>query len=179
MAEFATLARPYAEAVFEIAKEEKNFDTWSENLVFLTQVVKDPHLIQVIMNPRVSKEELRHVLLDICSEKISTGAGQNLIKMLLDNNRLNIVPQLAEQYEQLKAEHLGYVKVEIISTYSVKSHQRQTIETILKERLGKAVDINVSIDRNLIGGWLIRIGDRVIDLSIKGRLHQLATELRR
>jgi F-type H+-transporting ATPase subunit delta len=179
MAEIATLARPYAEAVFQIAKEETSFDVWSENLDFLMQVIGDPFMIQVIKNPLVSKEELRHVLLDVCNEKISTGVGQNLIKLLLDNGRLDIIPQLVQQYEQLKAEHLGYVKVDIISTYTVESHQLQTIEAVLKERLGKAVDIVITVDRNLIGGWLVRIGDQVIDMSIKGRLQQLATELRR
>jgi len=179
MAEFATLARPYAEAVFEIAKEEKDFDSWAENLDFLTHVIKDPLVAQVIKNPKVSKESLRNILLDICREKISSEIAMNLVKMLIDNNRLSIIPHLAEQYEQLKAEHLGYATVDLISTYQVKAHQRQTIESILKKRLGKAVDINTTIDRDLIGGWLIRIGDQVIDLSIKGRLQQLATELRR
>jgi len=179
MAEFATLARPYAEAVFEIAKEDNSFDIWSENLDFLTMIIKDPMMAKITINPRVSKVDLSIILLDICVEKISTNVGKNLIKMLVDNNRLSIVPQLAEQYERLKAGHLGYVKVDVISTYVVKVQQREKIEAVLKERLGKAVNINTTIDRDLIGGWLIRIGDQVIDLSIKGRLQQLATELHR
>jgi len=179
MAEFATLARPYAEAVFEIAKEDNSFDTWSENLDFLATVIKDPMMARIVINPRVSKVDLNAILLDICVEKISTNVGKNLIKMLVDNNRLSIIPQLAEQYERLKAKHLGYVTVDVISTYVVKVQQREKIEAVLKKRLGKAVNINTTIDRSLVGGWLIRIGDQVIDLSIKGRLQQLATELRR
>ena len=179
MAELATLARPYAEAVFEIAKEENSFDNWSENLDFLTAVIKDPMMAQVIMNPRMTKTDLESIMLSICEDKISTDTGKNLVRMLVENNRLSVISQLAEQYEQLKAEHLGYVTVDLISTYVVKSNQRQKIEAVLKKRLGKAININTSIDRDLVGGWLIRIGDQVIDLSIKGRLQQLATELRR
>jgi len=179
MAELATLARPYAEAVFEIAKEENNFDSWSDQLEFLTALIKDPLMAQVIMNPRMTKADLESIVLGICEEKISTDLGKNLVKMLIENNRLNVVPQLAEQYEALKAEHLAYVQVDVISTYVVKSQQRQKIAAVLKKRLGKAVNINTTVDRDLIGGWLIRIGDQVIDLSIKGRLQQLANELRR
>jgi len=179
MAELATLARPYAEAVFAIAKEENSFDIWSDHLSFLTAVIKNPLMAQLVMNPRISKADLENIIVDICEEKISTDVGKNLVKMLIENNRLSVVQQLAEQYEQLKAEYLGYVTVDVISTYIVKAHQRQKIEAVLKKRLGKAVNINTTIDRDLIGGWLIRIGDQVIDLSVKGRLQQLATELRR
>ncbi|MDM8560428.1 F0F1 ATP synthase subunit delta [Candidatus Parabeggiatoa sp. HSG14] len=177
--EFATLARPYAEAVFDLAVEANNFDEWSDNLNFLTAVIEDPTIAEVITNPSIDKELLTRILLDICKEHINDQAGINLLKVMIENNRLLAIPQLVFQYEQLKAEHQGIIKVDITSPYPVEPSQQQEIETVLQKRLGKAVDINVTEDKSLLGGWLIRAGDQVIDVSIKGYLHQLATELHR
>jgi F-type H+-transporting ATPase subunit delta len=177
MAEFATLARPYAEAVFELAVETGNFDEWSNNLSFLSTVIEEPSMAKVIANPEIGKHTLTRILLDIGNDYFST-LGQNLVKMLIDNHRLPVTPQIALQYERLKAQHQGYLQVEIASAYPVEPEQQQEIETILQKRLGKAIDITTYIDKSLLGGWLIRTGDDVIDLSIKGHLQRLAFELR-
>ncbi len=177
MAELATLARPYAEAVFERAVEADKFEEWSNNLDFLTAVMKDPTIVAVISNPQVGKSTLIRILLDICEGQVG-GEGQNLLKILVENNRLVVLPQLAIQYEQLKAQHQGYLKIEIASPYPVESAQTQALDTALQKRLGKAVDLSITVDKSLLGGCLIRAGDEVIDVSIKGRLQQLAAELR-
>jgi F-type H+-transporting ATPase subunit delta len=177
MAEFATLARPYAEAVFQLALEKGNFEDWSKNLNFLSTVINDPKIAKVIANPEVGKQTLTRILLDIGNDYLNE-LGQNLVRMLVDNHRLPVTPQIALQYEQLKAQHQGYLQVEIASAYPVEPKQQQEIETILKKRLGKAINITTYIDKSLLGGWLIRTGDNVIDLSIKGHLQRLAFELR-
>jgi F-type H+-transporting ATPase subunit delta len=174
MAELATLARPYSEAVFQLAKSTDDFDEWSESLKFLVQVVSDAAMTEVVSNPRVDHSALKRILLDV-GEGHFSDLGKNLVKMLVDNNRLSAIPQIAIQYEQLKAQYQGYVKVEIVSTYAVKPPQQQEIEAILRRRLGRAVNVSTTIDRSLMGGWLIRVGDQAIDLSIKGRLRQLAS----
>jgi F-type H+-transporting ATPase subunit delta len=178
MAELATLARPYAEAVFDLAVEANNFEEWSDNLNFLATVIEDQTMSAVIANPQVNKNTLFRILLDVCKEQFSEAAN-NLLKILVDNNRLLAIPQLALQYEQLKAQHQGYLKVEIASPYPVNAEQQQELETALQKRLGKAVDITITVDKSLLGGCLIRAGDEVIDASIKGRIQQLAAELRR
>lgn len=177
MAELATIARPYAEAVFELAKETDHFEQWSEQLGFLTAIVEDTAIKTVMGNPQVDKKTLTHLLLAICAEQIDT-AGQNLVRLLIDNHRLAITPQLTIQYEQLKADYQQRIPVQITSSHAVTPAQQQAIEATLKARLGKTVDLNVILDESLIGGWLIHAGDEVIDLSIKGRLQQLANELR-
>lgn len=174
MAELATLARPYANAVFELAKESEDFDGWSANLNFLAALVQDPLMANVVANPRVDKVTLTSMLLDMGSSHISE-MGRNLVKILVDNNKVRVIPHIATQFEQLKANYQGYVKVEIISSYAVKPPQQQEIEAILRRRLSKAVDIKITVDRNLTGGWLVKVGDQVIDLSIRGRLQQLAS----
>jgi F-type H+-transporting ATPase subunit delta len=178
MAEYATLARPYAEAIFELAKDTGTLDVWSDNLAYLTTIVTEPTMVAIIANPRVEKATLTKLMLDIGGDLNTSQELQNLIRLLIDNRRLSAVPRIAEQYEQLKAQHQGYLKVEITSSYPVSPDQQQHIETVLQKRLGKAVDINITIDQSLLGGWLIRAGDEVIDLTLKGRLDRLATGLR-
>ncbi len=177
MAELATLARPYAEAVFELARDTERLENWSDTLGFLKAVIQDEEFVAIANNPTVSRETLLTLLLDI-GEQYLDEAGRNLVKMLVANHRLPILPCLADQYEVLRAEHQGVLKVEVISTYAVKPQQKQQIEEMLKKRFGKQVEVEVEIDRKLLGGWLIRAGAQVLDLSVRGRLQQLASELR-
>lgn len=173
MAELATLARPYAEAVFDMAKETDDFALWSETLSFLTSVLENSMVNAVIAHPRIDKGTVRRILLDICESQM-TDIGVNLVKVLMDNDKLSIIPHIAFQYERLRSEYQGYVEVEIASAYPVTPIQQQQTEAALQRRLGKGIVIKITIDNQLIGGWLIRIGDQVIDLSIRGRLQQLA-----
>ncbi|MDM8567389.1 F0F1 ATP synthase subunit delta [Candidatus Halobeggiatoa sp. HSG11] len=178
MAELATLARPYAKAIFELAVEKNELENWSDNLVFLTAVTKDTTMAQVISNPDIEEKTLINLLIDICSERFDE-IGKNLIKVLAENNRLPVVSELSIQFEQMKAVHQGYAQVEIISPYPVEPSQLQEVEDILKKRLGEAVDISTTIDKTLLGGWLVRVDKEVIDLSVNGYLRQLAADLRR
>ena len=178
MAELATLARPYAKAVFELAVEKNKIDSWSDNLKFLTVVIQDTAMAKIIGNPDIAEKTLISILLDVCSDRFDE-FGQNLIKVLVENNRLLVIPDLSVQFEQMKAVYQGYAQVEIISPYPVEPSQLQEVEDILKKRLGEAVDISTTIDKSLLGGWLVRVDKEVIDLSVNGYLRQLALELRR
>ncbi|OQW91915.1 MAG: hypothetical protein BWK79_15805 [Beggiatoa sp. IS2] len=173
MAELATLARPYAKAVFDTAKETEDFALWSETLNFLTAMLENQQVVSIIAHPRIDKSTVRRILLDICESQM-TETGVSLIKILMDNDKLSIIPHIALQYERLRSEYQGYVEVEIASAYPVTPMQQQQAEAALQRRLGKGIVLKVTIDNTLIGGWLVRIGDQVIDLSIRGRLQQLA-----
>jgi F-type H+-transporting ATPase subunit delta len=177
MAELATLARPYAEAVFKLARESGDFARWSETLAFLESVTQDPQFIEIAANPKVSKETLRNLLLDIGGETLDE-AGKNLLRLLVENRRLPVIASLRRQYSALRAEHEGVIKVELISTYAVKPQQKDEVAAALQQRFGKKVDVDVTVERKLLGGWIIRAGDQVIDMSVRGRLQQLASELR-
>jgi F-type H+-transporting ATPase subunit delta len=177
MAELSTIARPYAEAVFELAKETEDFSEWSDILNFLQTIIEDPQMSQVVDNPRVDKATLTDLWLALCDTQISE-AGKNLVQLLVAHRRLRAIPHIVRQYEALKANYQGYIQVEIASPYEVTPSQQQELESILQRRLGKAIDFNMTLDQSLIGGWLIRAGDQVIDASIKGRLQQLAINLR-
>lgn len=178
MAEFATLARPYAEAVIALAKDGGTFDNWSNDLQFLAAVVQTPEFIQVINNPRVDDATLTRLLLDISEGQVSDLA-KNLVRVLIDNGKIRLMSYIATEFDKLKAQHQGYIKVDILSTYDVTPEQQQALQTALQQRFGKAVQMNMRTDEALIGGWLIRAGDQVIDASVRGRLQQLGQQLHR
>lgn len=175
MAELSTVARPYAEAIIKLAVERDAIDAWSGDLMFLTEVMQNANIASLIANPNVDNQTLTKVLLDICSEH--SADVKNLLRILVDNKRLSIVPHIAVEYERLKAEQQNILKVDLVSGYEVSPEQQQELQTVLKQRFGKQIQMNIKIDASIIGGWVIRAGDKVIDASVKGRLQQLATEL--
>jgi len=176
MSELSTLARPYAEAVFKRAIETKTTSDWSEMLVFLSAVMQDKEMVAIIANPKVSQEQLTTLLLDICQDQIKE-EGVNFLKLLIQNDRLILAPQISELYESYKADHEGYIEVEVTSAYALTKEEQNKFATTLKKLLDKKVHITSSIDKSLIGGFLAKAGDKVIDGSVKGQLQQLAKKL--
>jgi F-type H+-transporting ATPase subunit delta len=176
MAELTTLARPYAEAAFKRAKETNSVHAWSEALLFLSSVGKDHDLLQIISNPKVGKDKAAQLLLDICQEHLDK-EGQNLLKLLVENGRLSLLPQIALSFEELKAEDEGYVNVELYSAYPLTKAEQNKYSAVLEKQLHKKINAVVSVDKSLIGGILAVAGDKVIDGSIRGQIHQLAKRL--
>ncbi len=176
MSELATLARPYAEAVFKRAKESGNSQEWSDNLAFLSAIMQDESLAAIVNNPRVEEDKLTALLLEICQDQV-TGETTNFLKLLIENGRLKLAPQIAELFEKYKAEDEGYVDVDVITAYTLTKAEEQSFATSLKKRLNKKVNIKPSIDKSLIGGFLVKAGDSVIDGSISGQLQQLAKRI--
>ena len=177
MSELSTLARPYAEAVFKRALGNKSISEWSETLAFLATVIDDKEMIGIIANPKVSQDRLTTLLLAICQDQLNT-ESTNFLKLLIQNNRLVLASQISILYEIFKAEHEGYVDVEITSAYALSKSEQTKLATTLGKTLDKKVQITTSVvDKSLIGGFLARAGDKVIDSSIKGQLQQLAKKL--
>ncbi len=179
--ELATLARPYAEAVFELAVESNTLSQWADILGFLNAVVSDAEMTALVKNPSVDKAALQAILLGLCKEQAElefNEQAENFVKLLIENNRLLVITQLVKQFEKLKAEHENSVRVEVVSAYAVEAPQKKDLLAALEKRFGKKVEIEVTIDPSLMGGWLIRTGDQVIDLSVLGRFQQLAVGLR-
>ncbi|MDD5266002.1 MAG: F0F1 ATP synthase subunit delta [Methylococcales bacterium] len=176
MSELATLARPYAAAVFKRAKETHATATWSQSLAFMSAVLKNEDISVVIDNPKVSKQRLSALMLDICQEHVNQ-ENENFLKLLVLNNRLGLLPSIAELFEAYKAEDEGYIEVEVSTAYALSKDAKQDVTATLEKTLGKKIHMNVTVDKSLIGGILVRAGDRVIDGSIRGRLQQLAKRL--
>lgn len=176
MAELSTLARPYAEAVFKRAKQTNSAKAWSEALLFLSTMVQDQELSAIISNPRVAKEKITQLLLDICQDQIDDEA-KNLLKMLIENGKLKLLPVISTLFEELKADDEGYVNVDLYTAFSLTKAEQSKYIAMLEKQLNKKVNANVSVDKSLIGGILAKAGDKVIDGSIRGQLHQLAKRL--
>jgi len=173
MSELLTLARPYAEAVFKRAIETKTATGWSDMLSFLSVVVEDEKMTAIIANPKVDNDQLTQLLLEICQDQFSE-EGINFVKLMIQNDRLALAPQVSEIYESFKAEQEGYIDVEIISAYGTTKEEQKKFATTLKKILNKEIHITTSTDKDLIGGFLAKAGDKVIDGSVRGRLQQLA-----
>ena len=176
MSELATLARPYAAAVFKRAKETGTAKKWSESLAFLAAVLKNKDLSAIVDNPKISNERKSALMLDICSEHVDQ-EGANFLKLLVQNKRLDLMPYITELYEAYKARDEGYIEVEVFSAYSLTKEAKDHLASSLEKSLNKKVHMNVTVDKSLIGGVLVRAGDKVIDGSIRGQLKQMQKAL--
>lgn len=174
--EAKTVARPYAEAIAECARRTDSFDHWSEMLAFLAEVVKEPSMALLIRDPLFARSDLEKLLLDLGGEPLDD-EGRNLVRLLVANDRLGVLPEIVELYEQLKAEEQRILKVEMYSAYAIKPAQEKQIAAALKARLGREIIISSEKTPELIGGVVIRAGDLVIDGSVRGKLQRLANEL--
>ncbi len=176
MAEASTIARPYAQAAFEVAQESKALEAWSQSLGFVAAVVSDPQMKALVGNPNIAPEQLAEVLFAICGKQLNK-EQTNFIRLLIENDRLALMPEIVERFEVLRAEAEKVVNVELVSAVAVDKAIAQKIATALKERLGRKVNLSTSIDESIIGGAIIRAGDFVIDGSVAGQLERLASEI--
>ncbi len=176
MSELATMARPYASAVFKRAAETSQTAKWSEQLAFMSAVVDDTTMSALVKNPKVKKEKLSELLLDISQGHVDS-EGSNFLKLLLQNNRLGLLPYIASQFEELKAENEGYIEVDVFTAFAFTKEAQNKFAASLEKTFSKKVHMNVALDKSLIGGVLVRAGDRVIDGSIKGQLQNLQKSL--
>lgn len=175
MSELATLARPYAAAAFKRAKETKTTDKWSDSLAFLSAVLSDDRIQTLVGNPKF-KDRLYDFLLDLCQDQLDAEAI-NLLKLLVQNNRLVLVPHIARLYEAHKSEDEGSVSVEVFTAFAFTKEAEKTFAAKLEKTLSKKVRMNVTVDKTLIGGVLVRAGDRVIDRSVRGQLQHMQKAL--
>lgn len=174
--ELATLARPYATAVFKRAKETNATKKWSQHLAFIKAVLSDKDISVLVGNPKFNNQQLYDLISSI-SEGQLDNEGENLVKLLIHNKRLALLPHIVEQYEYQRAQDEGYIDVDVLSAYAFASAAKKTFIAMLEKLLGKKVNIKVTVDASLIGGVIVRAGDRVIDGSVKGQLQHMQKAL--
>ena len=174
MAELSTLARPYAEAVFRLAKEKNALGEWADRLNTLAAIVSDERMQAMIADPNTSAERAAELIGSITE----TGeAGKSLLTVLAGNDRLLLLPEISAQYEVLKAEAEGVLEATIVSALEMSESQKADVMAALKAKFGRDVQATVEVDASLIGGAVITVGDQVIDGSVKGRLQKMAATL--
>ncbi len=177
MAEAVTIARPYAVAVFRLAKEKNALTRWSETLAFMTAVASDAQMQALDDDPRVSAAEVERVFIAVGGDKLDAQAV-NLIKLLVEYGRLNLLPEIARLFEEFKAAEEGVVEAEIIAAAQPDAAQVKALVSQLETRFKRKVVAQVNVDPEIIGGVKIVVGDTVIDASVRGRLQEMAYTLK-
>ncbi|ABM63196.1 F0F1 ATP synthase subunit delta [Halorhodospira halophila] len=176
MAERSTLARPYARAVFELAGDDATErQAWSRRLAAVAEVVQVPQLASLLTHPRISAEQLAGIVCEAAGDLGQT--GENFVRLLASNRRLQYAPEVARVYEELRAEAEGIVDVEVLSATQLEDAQQERLAEALRKRLGREVRLQTRVDESLIGGAMIRAGDTTIDGSVKGKLARLSSAL--
>lgn len=176
MAEISTIARPYAVAAYQLAKETKSLDKWSQMLAFVSAVASDTRMQDLINSPKVVSADLLDAFLKVSGDQLNA-QGQNLIKILIEYGRLAVLPAIADAYEALKAQEEGVLEAEIIAASQPSKAEVNGLVKKLEAKFGKKIEASVTVQPEIIGGVKIIVGDTVIDASVQGQLQNLAYTL--
>ena len=175
MAELATIARPYAEALFRVALPARLND-WSALLSDMAQIAADPGFHSLAGDPRVVPETIRDVFNGLLKARFDVEVG-NLIDILTRNRRLELLPEIEQQFRALKNAHESAAEAKIVSAFPISESELGQLITALQKKFGRTLMPSVSVDPTLIGGVCVTIGDEVLDTSVKARLQQMQTVL--
>lgn len=178
MAEPSTIARPYAEAVFRLADASGKLADWSATLADLTKVGADSRISTQMRDPNLSTAKVAGLFLAVLSGRL-IGEAENFVRVLADNHRLAVLPEIAAQFETLKNEREGTVEAEIVSAFPMDDAQLRDLVERLETKTGKRVKAHVTVDPELIAGVRVTIGDKVIDGSARAQLAALEATLKR
>ena len=176
MSDLTTTARPYARAAFDVAMAGNAMQAWTDMLDFMVAVACDPLMRSLLDSPALSQQQVADIFTSTCEGRISV-QGANFIRLLAENGRVRLLPEIAAQYRQFRSEAEGTIDAEVASASAVNEAQLASISFALKRRLGKEVRLVSRVDPALIGGEVIRAGDLVIDGSVRGRLDKLSAAL--
>jgi len=174
----ASIARPYAKAVFDLALESNAFDAWSTALEQLAVISDDADFSALVSDPRVDGAKVAELLTDLAKDSLPDG-GANLINLLVQNDRLDTLADINQQYTDLVAKAKALVNAEVITARPLTDDQKSSLASALEQRLGLKVELEETVDADLVGGAIIKAGDLVIDGSAKGRIEKLTTALMR
>jgi len=178
MADIATIARPYAEAVFKAALERNRLGPVSDGLMLMAAIARDDSMRSVLADPKVSAEQKKQLFFAVAGEKLDE-LLKNLFVLLVDNHRDALIGELAAQYDELKREHERVVRATITSAQPLNDQQRNDIVSALERRYGKKVEAEIAVDPQLLGGARVQVGDQVIHASVRDALAQMAAALTR
>lgn len=177
MAEAVTVARPYAEAVYKLAVAKNSLVEWSNMLQSASDIAQDKQIKILIGNPVVSAKQLADLLLEIGKNNFNQEA-RNFLMMVAENHRINVLPQISQLYEQLKAQHDGVLEANIVSAFEMNDRQLKKLISDLEQKFKRKIEAKVQVDPELIGGVKVEIGDEIFDASIRSKLEAMAIALK-
>ena len=177
MAEPSTVARPYAEAAFRLADGAGALGKWAEMLAALAQVSQDARIRAAIADPNLSDAKLAGLFISILAGRLE-GQAENFVRVLAENDRLALLPEIRAQFDALKNAREGVVEAEVLSAFELSEAQVADLVQRLEKKTGRQVRAKVTLDRELIGGIKVVLGDKVIDGSARAQLGALETALK-
>ena len=176
MAELTTLARPYAKAAFEYARDSQSLAEWLPQLQLAAAVTRDSRMQALLRNPEKDGPQLASALADVCGEQLGD-AVRKFLGVLAQNRRLLLLPQVTALFAGYKANFEKSVDVEVVSAFDLADDMTDKLASALSTRLERKINVHTTTDPDLLGGVLIRAGDLVIDGSVRGRLNKLAAAM--
>ena len=177
MLEQVTIARPYAEAAFSLAREQNALPRWAEMLKVASNVASDPTVRAALNNPKLDNGAKESLLLSLCGDALSA-EGKSFVRVLLESDRIAALPDIRRLFDTLKDSADGVARAHIVSAFPVDDAQLGALKVALEKRFGKKIEATVSVDPTLIGGARITVGDTVIDASVRGELEAMSSQLR-
>lgn len=175
MAELATIARPYAEALFQVAKQN-DLAAWGQQLDVLAQVAQDADLRQFADHPKVEAQQVVAVMTAAAKQDLAAGV-QNFLRAVVENGRLAALPEVVAQYHALANAASGVSDAQIYSAFEIGAAQLAELKATLEQRFGRKLDAHVHLEPGLIGGVRVVVGDEVLDTSVKARLERMKVAL--
>jgi F-type H+-transporting ATPase subunit delta len=177
MAEQVTIARPYAEAAFSLAREQNALPRWAEMLKIASNVASDPKVHTALDNPKLDNAAKESLLLSLCGDALSA-EGKSFVRVLLESDRIAALPDIRRLFDTLKDGADGVARAHIVSAFPVDEAQLGALKAALEKRFGKKIEATVSVDPTLIGGARVTVGDTVIDASVRSELQAMSSQLR-
>jgi F-type H+-transporting ATPase subunit delta len=171
MAEFATVARPYAEALFRVA-QNGDMAAWSGIVSELAQIGANPDMQAFASNPNVTAAQLAETIASLVKSPLNAEA-KNFIAMLAENGRVALLPEIAAQFAVLKNALAGAADATVYSAFELSADQLNTLAATLEKKFGRKLNPTVEIDPSLIGGVRVVVGDEVLDTSVRAKLQQM------
>jgi F-type H+-transporting ATPase subunit delta len=176
MAEVTTIARPYAEAVFKLAVARDTLAKWSTLLAEMGGVAAHPDMRSAITNPKLPVAALSELFAATIKSPMDQDS-KNFVQLLIENDRLDLLPEIASQFEQLKSDHEGVADAEVVSAFPLSDAELNHLTAMLEKRFKRKIKPTVSIDKELIAGVKVTVGNEVLDASVRARLQAMATAL--
>ena len=177
MAETVTIARPYAEAAFGAADAGGTLAKWAQALDTMAQLTAHPEMRAAIGNPGLTDEQLYGLFASSCGDVLAAEM-QNFVHVLIENGRLALAPEIRDIFQTLKNEREGVVDALVVSAFPLDAAQTAALVADLERRFKRKVKPQVTVDKELIGGVRVQVGDEVIDSTVRGQLAAMASALR-
>ena len=177
MAELATIARPYAEAAFALAREGGALPKWADTMATLASVSADPKVSAAVDNPKLSVEQKQAMFTTLLGDKLDAGTT-SFINVLLEADRVKLLPQINEHFQALKRDNDNVARATIVSAFPLTEQQRDELKGALAKRYGRQIEAVEEVDPTLLGGAKIIVGDQVIDRTVIGQLNKMSRQIK-